>query len=106
MVALCAVRASDVSFGIAIASIWLLSDPSLVCCTTVTLVIFVPATVMATCIGPYWVLATAPVTVRAPLAAAAPPPAVALLPGLAPLPGFAVPLPALPPPALPLPALP
>src|ERR1700722_4953461 len=64
MWALCAARVSLVSVGMAVASIWSLSEPSSVRCSTVTLVIFVPARVTCTCMGPYWVLATVPVTVR------------------------------------------
>src|ERR1700761_3591846 len=52
-------------------SIWLLSEPSLVRCRTLTLVIFWPVRVSCTCIGPYGVLAAAPVTVRAVVAAGA-----------------------------------
>src|ERR1700733_3713726 len=65
MRALCAARVSLVSWGMAVASIWSLSAPSSVRCSTVTLVIFVPARVTCTCMGPYWVFATVPVTVRA-----------------------------------------
>src|ERR1700752_2308422 len=65
MCALCAARVSLVSLGMANESIWSLSEPSLVRCRTVTLVIFWPARVSWTCIGPYWVFATVPVTVRA-----------------------------------------
>src|ERR1700689_252148 len=64
MRALCAVRVSAVSLGMANESIWPLSAPSFVCCSTVTLVIRVPARVTWTCMGPYGVLATVPVTVR------------------------------------------
>src|SRR5258705_13669999 len=46
------------------ASIWLLSVPLLVRCRMVTLVIRCPVRVSWICMGPYWVLATAPVIVR------------------------------------------
>src|SRR5262249_39154463 len=51
--------------GMALESISSLSEPSLVRCRTVTLVIFWPVSVSCICIGPYCVFATAPVTVRA-----------------------------------------
>src|SRR5215470_3443477 len=72
MLALCAVRVSLFSFGIAVESICSLMAPTLVCCTTVTLVIRWPTRVTWTCMGPYWVFATAPVTVRAVAEPAAP----------------------------------
>src|SRR5438874_1810699 len=62
MRALWAARVSVFSLGIAMPSICWLSAPSLVCCTTCTLVIFLPVIVSATCIGPYGVFSTAPVT--------------------------------------------
>src|SRR6185437_7616965 len=65
MRALCAARVSLVSLGMALLSISSLSAPSLVRWSTVTLVIFVLARVTCTCMGPYWVFATVPVTVRA-----------------------------------------
>src|SRR3984885_1166186 len=65
MWALCAARVSLVSLGMAYASICSLSAPSSVRWSKVTLVIFVPAKVSCTCMGPCWVLATVPVTVRA-----------------------------------------
>src|SRR6516162_3174996 len=64
MRALCAVRVSLVSCGIAVESICSLLAPTLVSCSTVTLVIRCPIRVTWTCMGPYWVFATAPVTVR------------------------------------------
>src|ERR1700743_2044231 len=86
MPALWAARASDVSRGMAPASICWLSEPVLVCCSTVILVTFAPATVIATCIGPYWVLSTMPVNVRAAVDCPAPPaPPVAALASALPL---------------------
>ena len=55
----------------ALASIWSLSGPSLVRSSTRTPVILVPRSPTWTCIGPYCVSATAPVTIR--VAAALPP---------------------------------
>src|ERR1700722_11068919 len=64
MRALCAERVSAVSLGMENESICWLSWPSLVSWTTETLVIFLPSRVTLTCIGPYVVVSTAPVTVR------------------------------------------
>src|SRR5215467_7519718 len=72
MRALCAVRVSLVSRGIAAESICSLLAPTLVCCTTATLVIRWPTRVTWTCMGPYWVFATAPVTVRVAVEPAVP----------------------------------
>src|SRR5689334_22581324 len=48
----------------ALPSISSLSAPSFVRWSTVALVIFVPASVICTCMGPYCVFATVPVTMR------------------------------------------
>src|SRR5215467_10889137 len=65
MRALCAVSVSLVSLGMAAESISLLISPVLVRCSTVTFVIRWLASVSCTCMGPYWVFTTEPVTVRA-----------------------------------------
>src|SRR5579862_4786686 len=88
MLALCAVRVSWLSCGMAMASICWLSPPTLVCCSTATLVIFLPATVIWTCIGPYWVFATAPVITRAAVDWPVPP--VPPVPPLVPVPPLGV----------------
>src|ERR1700722_18438070 len=72
MWALWATRVSLFSLGMANESIWTLSEPSLVCCRTVTLVIFWPARGTWTCIGPWAVFATVPVTGRVAVAAVGP----------------------------------
>src|SRR5580698_2581003 len=72
MCALCATMVSLFVLGMVNESIWTLSEPALGCCRTVTLVIFWPARVTWTCIGPWAVFATVPVTVREAVAAVAP----------------------------------
>src|SRR5580692_2902198 len=79
MRALCAARVSAVSLGTENESICWLSWPSLVSWTTATLVIFFPCRVTFTCIGPYMVVSTAPVTVRVAVEPPEPAPAVALI---------------------------
>src|ERR1700678_2092233 len=64
ILALCAVTVSLVSLGMEKASIWLLSWPSSVCWRTLTLVICFRVRTSWTCMGPYGVLVTVPVTVR------------------------------------------
>src|SRR6516165_4060247 len=80
MRALWAARVSLVSCGTALASICWLRDPVFVSCSTFTSVILRPSMVTWTCIGPYGVLSTAPVSTLAPAAAAVPPCAAAVPP--------------------------
>ncbi len=70
MSALPVVMAAWLSLGTASAVTWSLCPP-LGACTASAPVIFPPLTVTRTCTGPYWVWATAPVSVRV---SGAPPP--------------------------------
>src|SRR5579875_1564992 len=99
MRALCAARVSRFSCGMALASICWLRLPALVSCSTFTPVILLPWSVTWTCIGPYWVLTTAPVRVRVAAEPPVPPCAAGEALPWAPLPAAGEALPRAPLPA-------